>query len=135
MRAAAKMICKNRRGLVRRGFAPLQRQLFELMASIGYDISQYIERRKAEKALFIREQELSLARQIQQGLLPQNIDGLTGFTIGSACRFAQETGGDYWDLIPLPDGQFMIAIGDAIGHGIGAALIMAEARACLRTAG
>lgn len=107
--------------------------LFELMACLGYHISQYIERRTAEKALFIREQELSLARQIQQGLLPQNFDGIAGFTIGGACRFAQETGGDYWDLIPLQEGQFIVAIGDAIGHGIGAALIMAEARACLRT--
>lgn len=108
-------------------------KLFELMASIGYDISQYIERRNAEKALVVRENEFSLARQIQQGLLPQKITGPAGFKIGGACHFAQETGGDYWDLIPLPDGQFMIAIGDAVGHGIGAALIMAEARACLRT--
>ena len=45
---------------------------------------------------------------------------------------ADETGGDFYDFFPLPDGRFALAIADANGHGIGPALIVAETRALLR---
>src|SRR5262249_2311890 len=57
---------------------------------------------------------------------------LAGFEIAGACQPAQETGGDYFDFIPMPDGHWGIVIGDASGHGIGAALLIAETRAYLR---
>jgi sigma-B regulation protein RsbU (phosphoserine phosphatase) len=52
--------------------------------------------------------------------------------IGGASHPAQETGGDYFDFIPMSDGHWGIVIGDASGHGIGAALLVAETRAYLR---
>src|SRR5262249_33182977 len=57
---------------------------------------------------------------------------LAGFEIAGACQPAQETGGDYYDFIPMSDGHWGMAIGDASGHGIGAALLIAETRAYLR---
>src|SRR5262249_672352 len=57
---------------------------------------------------------------------------LAGFEIAGACQPVQETGGDYFDFIPMSDGHQGIAIGDASGHGIGAALLIAETRAYLR---
>jgi PAS domain S-box-containing protein len=107
-------------------------QLLEMMASIGSQIGQFMERREAECALRVREHEFALARQIQQGLFPVAVPELPGFAIAGASLPVQETGGDYWDAIPLPDGRFAIAIGDASGHGIAAALVMVETRACLR---
>ncbi len=103
-----------------------------MMASIGSQVAQFAERRQAEKALHERERELSLARAIQQRRLPRAAPALAGFDIGCASRPAQETGGDYLDFIPLPGGSLGVAVGDASGHGIGAALLMAEARAYLR---
>ena len=47
-------------------------------------------------------------------------------------RPAQETGGDYFDFIPFPNGHLTISLGDVSGHGLGAAMIMAEIRAYLR---
>jgi sigma-B regulation protein RsbU (phosphoserine phosphatase) len=103
-----------------------------IMASVGSQISQFIERREAERALYVHERELSLARAIQQDRLPEAALTLAGFDIGGGCRPAQETGGDYWDLIPMSDGALAIAIGDASGHGMAAALLITETRAYLR---
>jgi PAS domain S-box-containing protein len=102
------------------------------MASISSQISQFIEHRQAEKSLHQREYELGLARQIQQGLLPRTTPVIAGFAIGSGSQPAQETGGDYFDFLTLADGRPGIAIGDASGHGISAALLMADTRAYLR---
>jgi sigma-B regulation protein RsbU (phosphoserine phosphatase) len=55
-----------------------------------------------------------------------------GLLIGAASHPAQETGGDYFDFLTLADGSLAVAVGDASGHGIGAALLMAETRAFLR---
>jgi PAS domain S-box-containing protein len=107
-------------------------QLLGMMASIGSQIGQFIERRQAQQALLVRGHEFALARQIQQGLFPVAVPELPGFAIAGASLPVQETGGDYWDAIPLPDGRFAIAIGDASGHGIAAALVMVETRTCLR---
>lgn len=107
-------------------------ELLDMMLSIGRDISQFLERRRAEQTVRDRELEFALARQIQQGLLPKAMPVMPGFAFGGASRFAQETGGDYYDFFPLLDGGLCIAIGDASGHGISAALVMEETRASLR---
>jgi sigma-B regulation protein RsbU (phosphoserine phosphatase) len=80
-----------------------------------------------------REQEarLKVAREIQQRLLRPRIS-VPGFDIAGATYPAVETAGDYFDFISFSDGCIGIVVGDAVGHGIGAALIMAETRAYLR---
>jgi sigma-B regulation protein RsbU (phosphoserine phosphatase) len=80
-----------------------------------------------------REQEarLKVAREIQQRLLSPRIS-VPGFDIAGATHPAVETAGDYFDFISFSDGSIGIVVGDAVGHGIGAALIMAETRAYLR---
>jgi PAS domain S-box-containing protein len=106
--------------------------LVETMASIGSQVGQFMERREAERALHAREQELRVARDIQQGLLPRELPALPGFDVAAASQPAQETSGDYYDFFSLLDGGTAVAVGDAAGHGIGPALLMAEARAYLR---
>jgi PAS domain S-box-containing protein len=107
-------------------------ELLQMMSSIGSQVSQFIERRQAEKAWHERQREFALAREIQRGALPRATPVLAGFEIGGASHPAQETGGDYFDFLPLPDGSLGIAIGDASGHGIGAALLMAATCAYIR---
>jgi PAS domain S-box-containing protein len=99
------------------------------LIGISRDIT---ERRQAEKHLHERDMEFRLARQIQQDMLPAHPPTLPGFSLGIGYQFAQETGGDYLDFIPMPEDHLGIVIGDASGHGIGAALLMAQARAYLR---
>jgi sigma-B regulation protein RsbU (phosphoserine phosphatase) len=95
-------------------------------------MAQFIERLRAERVVHARDSEFSLARAIQQGLLPKTPPVLPGLEIAAASHPTQETGGDYFDFIPMSDGDWGIVIGDASGHGIGAALLVAETRAYLR---
>ncbi|MCJ7802051.1 MAG: SpoIIE family protein phosphatase, partial [Candidatus Marinimicrobia bacterium] len=78
-----------------------------------------------------QEFQLNIARQVQQFYYNSAVS-VPGFDIAGAAYPADKTGGDYFDFITMPDGCIAIAIGDVIGHGIGAALIMAEMRAFLR---
>jgi sigma-B regulation protein RsbU (phosphoserine phosphatase) len=77
------------------------------------------------------ELQLTVARKIQQ-MYYNTVISVPGYDIAGAAYPADGTGGDYFDFIKLPDGCIAIVVGDVIGHGIGAALIMAEARAFLR---
>ena len=78
------------------------------------------------------EQELAIAGAIQGRLLPQGVPQLAGFRFAAAQKMCRSVGGDYYDFIPLADGRLAIAIGDVAGHGLGSALLAADARAALR---
>lgn len=76
--------------------------------------------------------KLELARELQRGLLPQAPPNLTGFDIAGASVSADETGGDYFDYVPMQDGTIGIVVADASGHGIAAALLITVVSAYLR---
>ncbi|HEX8201792.1 MAG TPA: GAF domain-containing SpoIIE family protein phosphatase [Isosphaeraceae bacterium] len=75
---------------------------------------------------------MDLARQIQQGLLPEQPPRAVGFDIAGWSQPADETGGDFFDFRELAGGDLAVTVADASGHGIGAALVVAECRALLR---
>jgi serine phosphatase RsbU (regulator of sigma subunit) len=76
--------------------------------------------------------DLDIARSIQQGLLPSKAPNLEDFDVAGWNQPADQTGGDYFDWQSLPDGRLAISLGDATGHGIGPALVMASCRAYAR---
>ncbi len=78
------------------------------------------------------QEEIRLARQIQQKLFPVAPLPSASFDISGASYPAEATGGDYFDYIPMRDGSLGVVIGDVSGHGFGPALLMAEVRAYLR---
>jgi len=69
-------------------------------------------------------QELNEARKIQMGMLPQSVPEISGFQIAAYSMPATAVGGDFYDFIPLGDGRLGVVIGDAVGHGFPAALLM-----------
>jgi sigma-B regulation protein RsbU (phosphoserine phosphatase) len=77
--------------------------------------------------------EQKLAGLVQRRLFPQTPPRLSGFEIAGAFAPAQATCGDFFDFIALPDGRLMFVVADVSGHGMGAALIVAETRAYLRS--
>jgi serine phosphatase RsbU (regulator of sigma subunit) len=79
------------------------------------------------------EQQLQMARRIQQGFLPQQIPPTPGLEVAAISRFCLEVAGDYYDVVPLKNDRTVLAIGDVSGKGAGAALIMANLQALLRT--
>ena len=78
------------------------------------------------------EQELRVARSIQQASLPKEVPTLEGWQIAPFYRPAREVGGDFYDLLELGDKRLGIVVGDATGKGVPAALVMASARSMLR---
>jgi predicted ester cyclase len=78
------------------------------------------------------EQELRVARRIQQSLLPEAIPNLEGWRIAAYYGPAREVGGDFYDFLELEDGRLGLVVGDATGHGMPAALVMATTRGMLR---
>jgi serine phosphatase RsbU (regulator of sigma subunit) len=77
------------------------------------------------------EQELRIARSIQQASLPKEVPQLEGWQIAPHYQPAREVGGDFYDFFELEDGRLGIVVGDATGHGVPAALVMASARSML----
>lgn len=78
------------------------------------------------------EQELRIARLVQQTLLPQELPALDGWHIAAHYRPARSVGGDFYDFIYYNDGRLGLVIGDVTDKGVPAALVMASTRATLR---
>jgi phosphoserine phosphatase RsbU/P len=78
------------------------------------------------------EASLQVARDIQQNLLPCVAPRIEGFDVAGVCIPAEATGGDFFDYLRGRDGSLGIVVGDVSGHGIGPALLAAEARAYIR---
>jgi serine phosphatase RsbU (regulator of sigma subunit)/predicted ester cyclase len=78
------------------------------------------------------EQELRVARSIQQASLPKELPKLEGWEIAPYYQPAREVGGDFYDVLELKDGRLGIVVGDATSKGVPAALVMASARSMLR---
>lgn len=78
------------------------------------------------------QHDLQVARSIQQSLLPDEKPKLPGFEIAGWNQPADDTGGDYFDWMSLPDGRLAVMLADVTGHGIGPALLAASSRAYAR---
>ena len=80
------------------------------------------------------EQELRVARVVQQTLLPKELPELAGWQVAAYWQPAQAVSGDFYDFINLPDGNLGVVEADVTGKGVPAALVMASARGILRVA-
>jgi len=112
------------------GGVSLVQPLFKEIAQAEEVLSA--ENERLESVVTETEEALQIARDIQQNLLPKQSPQAEGFEISGITTPAEHTSGDYYDYIPLGDGCFFAVIADVSGHGIGPALLMAEARAYLR---
>ena len=98
-------------------------------------VAQLVRQQQAEVAARERiEQELRVARLIQQTLLPKQMPALDGWEFARSYQPARAVGGDFYDFIDLPDGNLGLVIGDVTDKGVPAALVMATTRSILRSA-
>jgi phosphoserine phosphatase RsbU/P len=77
--------------------------------------------------------DLEIAREIQQSMLPRAAFKAPGIEAFGMTRPANTVGGDFYDIVPLPDGRVLLALGDVAGKGSPAALLMALLLAMMRT--
>lgn len=78
------------------------------------------------------EEELEIARDIQRNLLPHSVPKYENVEIAASNLSSKQVGGDYYDLIPLDETNFCLAIADVSGKGVPAALLMANLQAFLK---
>ena len=104
--------------------------LGESFNSMTHSISRLIDEQKHLQRL---ENEISIAREVQEQLFPRNLPQVVGVEIEAICRAARSVSGDYYDFIQLSEGRVAMAIADISGKGISAALLMASLQAALRS--
>ncbi len=103
---------------------PLRDAQQHLMGTVGIIIDVTDHRRMAVS--------LHAAAQMQRRMLPDPAPRISGFDVFGHVYSADETSGDYLDFLSPQNGQFDFALGDVVGHGLGAAFIMTQLRAYLR---
>ena len=94
------------------------------------------ERRAAAEKLEAERrtaQELEIAKRVQARLFPQTLPQVKTLEYSGICIPAREVGGDYYDFLDLGRNRFGFVIADISGKGIGAALLMANLQANLRS--
>ncbi|WP_322512676.1 SpoIIE family protein phosphatase [Chloroflexus sp.] len=114
-----------------------QRMIHDLERKNAELLTAY-QQLQAAQAELIRlnrlEEELAVARRIQQSFLPRVLPQPPGWRIAAFSRGAQAVGGDFFDTITLPNGQIGLVVADACGKGVTAALFVALSRSLLRAA-
>jgi serine phosphatase RsbU (regulator of sigma subunit) len=106
-----------------------------IQAAPAMRVAQLVHQQKVEAQERERiEQELRVARLIQQTLLPKEVPEPPGWKVVAYYQPAREVGGDFYDFISLPDGRLGLVIGDVADKGVPSALVMATTRSILRGA-
>src|SRR6478752_7731281 len=119
-------------------YSPDDRRLLESLAAQvapAVKVGQLVREQEAEVRARERiEQELEVARLIQQNFLPKELPELDGWRVAAYYRPARTVGGDFYDFIELPGGLIGLVVGDVTDKGVPAAMVMAATRSVLRAA-
>jgi len=94
-----------------------------------------------DNSLLIREklrrqkidQEMMIARDIQETILPKDLTRVTGAEIGAVYFPAREVGGDFYDILKIDDTTFLVIIGDVSNKGVPAALVMSASSGIIKS--
>ncbi|MFG0274265.1 MAG: SpoIIE family protein phosphatase [Phycisphaerales bacterium] len=103
------------------------------LATLADDINRMTADLRDRMAL---RKSLALAMDVQQSLLPSDTPAVRGLDIAGHSTYCDETGGDYYDYLEIADisnSTAALVVGDVMGHGIAAAMLMATARGILRS--
>jgi serine phosphatase RsbU (regulator of sigma subunit) len=100
-----------------------------LQAGVAVENAQYHER-AVEWARV--QQDLDAARAIQRSLLPQQMTEISGYSVAVQSSTCYEVGGDYVDLVSLPDGSELMVVADVAGKGLASAIVATSFRSAFR---
>jgi sigma-B regulation protein RsbU (phosphoserine phosphatase) len=114
------------------GFNESDQRLLSIIAGQSANVIENSRLFDEEKKLIQIQEEIRVARDIQQNLLPKEIPDINGYDIYAINIPAREVGGDYYDFIKVSEGKIAFALGDVSGKGLPAAMLMANLQATLR---
>lgn len=89
-------------------------------------------RRREARAQAARERELATARDVQQSLIPREFPAIRNCEIAASWRPAHEVSGDYFDVLPFGEARAALCIGDVMGKGVSAGLLMSNLQALVK---
>lgn len=107
----------------------------DLLASVSAQAALAVENATLHESLLLQrdlDRELEFATQVQLGFLPSERPQLADYEFADYYEPAHRIGGDYFDYVPLPNGNIAVAVGDVAGKGVPAALLMARLHASAR---
>jgi phosphoserine phosphatase RsbU/P len=114
---------------------PLTEEDEEFLAGVSVHVGLALENAQMHREILEKrkiEQELVLAREIQQNFYPNIPEKFGGVEICASSEMCEAVGGDYVGYFPLENGRFLMLLGDVAGKGIGAALVMSSLHAACR---
>lgn len=109
----------------------------DLLDTVGSQAAIAIENARLHRAEIERqkiEEELALARKIQEGLLPKENPNIEGLDVSGIAIPAQVVGGDYYDFIELGPKKLLVVVADVSGKGMSAALYMSKIQGMVQLA-
>lgn len=119
----------------RRGVGPFHESDRRTLALFANQAAIALENARLHREALERERlerEMHLAADIQRQILPKGAPAVTGYQLVGWNRPARQVGGDYYDLLALPDGRVELVVGDVSGKGIPAALMVSTLHSALR---
>jgi sigma-B regulation protein RsbU (phosphoserine phosphatase) len=119
----------------KRGGAPFDVDDQRLLTIIATQSAQVIENarlQEEEAKLRVMEEDLRVARTIQESLVPKSVPHIDGVDLYGFTAPAREVGGDYYDWVELPDGKIGCVVADVSGKGMPASLLMAQLQAAFK---
>ena len=106
----------------------------ELCRTIAAQVAIALENaRFYQRSVTHVEQEMQIAGAIQANLFPRSLPAIPGAALAGRCLPALETGGDFYDVLPVGERRFGFSIGDVSGKSLPAAMLMAVARSIVRS--
>lgn len=109
----------------------------EIITGISQQAALAIHNDRLQREAVLRERlerEMQLAREIQINFLPEQVPDIPGWDLDITWKPARQVGGDFYDLIPLPDGRMCLIMADVADKGMPAALYMILVRTLIRAA-
>ena len=113
-------------------FDESDQRLLSIIAAQSAQVVENARLYQEEQAYQETRREMEVASGIQKKMLPSTPPDMDGYALDGRNLTAQSVGGDYFDYLPLDDGQWMICLGDISGKGLSAALLMSNLQAILR---
>ena len=109
-------------------------QLSLLLYLLSLAIIMVLRSTRISRQQALLEGEVAAAREVQQVILPEQVESVPGFTVESVYQPAQEVGGDFFQVLPDGRGGLLIVVGDVAGKGLPAAMLVSVLVGAIRTA-
>ncbi|CAN5184064.1 hypothetical protein BH20ACT16_BH20ACT16_16280 [soil metagenome] len=103
-----------------------------VLAELARQVGLALHNVRLDSAIQDSLAELEVARLIQLNFLPKQLPDLPGWDVAACYHPARVVSGDFYDMIPLPDGRIAFVVGDVTDKGVPAALVMSATRSVLR---